>query len=155
MDSEHSCKIISQPLTSSSISVNFQTTEQPPKQDSTVKNLRILFFLQYQLATNQYQMVRSTFSSFPLSKCRRLTRQCRESNPGLLGEKRERYLCATPPPQFTDTLIRAVLQKDHLFCGQLYNIKFSKDKHNGSARQVKSSRGHSFKVKLLTSSTAL
>ena len=44
-------------------------------------------------------MVRSTFSSFPHSKkCRRLTRQRRDSNPGLLGEKRERYLCAMQPP---------------------------------------------------------
>ena len=30
--------------------------------------------------------------------CQKISWECRESNPGLLGEKRKRYLCAMPPP---------------------------------------------------------
>ena len=45
----------------------------------------------------------------PHSKCRRFNLkeffwELRESNPGLLGEKRERYLCAMPPPLVASTL---------------------------------------------------
>ena len=63
-------------------------------------------------------MVRSTFSSFPRSKCRRLTQQFknswerRESNPGLLGEQ----LCyAAPPPHDTKILMR-FLNSNSVFC---------------------------------------
>ena len=42
-------------------------------------------------------MVRSTLLSFQHSKCRRYKSwKCWESNPGLLGEKRECYQCAMP-----------------------------------------------------------
>ena len=41
------------------------------------------------------------FGSISLSIyfCRPLTKQRRESNPGRLGGKRERFLCAMPSPQ--------------------------------------------------------
>ena len=36
-------------------------------------------------------------------------REHRDSNPGLLGEKRERYLCAMPPPEVEHVVFSKLL----------------------------------------------
>ena len=42
------------------------------------------------------------FTVHKLSSNEKKYRQSRVSNPGLLGEKRKRYLCASPPPELLE-----------------------------------------------------
>ena len=73
------------------------------------------------LLTVNFFLVRLVCLSFI---CRPLTKRRRESNPGWLGGKRERFLCAMPSPQFLEKTLSSVYFESSQCCINKSTIQF-------------------------------